>query len=249
VREPLHVEVVGPSDAIPIVTVHSGPGESHHLLRPWLDPLADEQHRVVYYDQRGRGGWRDHVADLRGVVGETKAVLLGHSWGALLALLYALEHRETLRGLVLVAPAPVRARDGAQVRQREAEAKIRPAVVEVQSRFLSAGASFAAAVAPYLFDPSSAGDLTPVRRDDAAAKEVRASLGDYDFAPQLSPLAGLPSLVIHGDSDPVPASLAEGTARLIGSKFELLARCGHAPFFEQPRAFLDLVRGFLAVLR
>jgi proline iminopeptidase len=74
-------------------------------LLPELDRLSDKFH-LIYYDQRGRGRSADHVkpeditlesemADLDEVREHfhlDRVVLLGHSWGTVLALEYALRH-------------------------------------------------------------------------------------------------------------------------------------------------------------
>src|SRR5436305_11876415 len=86
------------------VMLHGGPGASHDYLRPGLDALAQpRRRRLFYYDQRGSGRsplaagvapgtWREHVADLDAVrvqLGGAPMTLVGYSWGALLAMLYA----------------------------------------------------------------------------------------------------------------------------------------------------------------
>ena len=45
--------VVGEGTAVPLVTVHGGPGGTHDYLEP-LAALADER-PVVFYDQLGAG--------------------------------------------------------------------------------------------------------------------------------------------------------------------------------------------------
>src|SRR5438132_13967303 len=89
------------------VLLHGGPGASHDYLRPGLDALAaPDRRRLLYYDQRGSGrsplaagvapaSWQQHVADLDAVrahLGGAPMTLVGYSWGALLALLYAVQH-------------------------------------------------------------------------------------------------------------------------------------------------------------
>ncbi|HEX4573505.1 MAG TPA: alpha/beta fold hydrolase, partial [Gemmatimonadales bacterium] len=91
-------------DGPPVVVLHGGPGAHHDYLLPQYDRLALRR-ALLYYDQRGGGrspvpretpvGWREHVADLealRAHWGLEQLVLLGYSWGGLLAVLYALEH-------------------------------------------------------------------------------------------------------------------------------------------------------------
>jgi proline iminopeptidase len=87
----------------PIIVLHRGPDFDHSYLLPELDRLADS-HRLIYYDQRGRGrsaaGVRPEDVTLASDITDLDAVrkqfrlgsviLLGHSWGTVLALEYAL---------------------------------------------------------------------------------------------------------------------------------------------------------------
>ena len=99
------------------VLLHGGPGASHDYLRPGLDAVATPGGaRLFYYDQRGSGRspldpgvapgtWQDHVADLDAVrehLGGAPLTLVGYSWGALLAMLYATVHPDHVNRLALI---------------------------------------------------------------------------------------------------------------------------------------------------
>ena len=104
--------------------VHGGPDFDHEYLLPDLDRLAARFH-LVYYDQRGRG--RSFSGDHPGrvtIASETEdldrvrdwtthatVAVLGHSWGALLALEYAICHPDRVSHLILLNPAPVSHQD------------------------------------------------------------------------------------------------------------------------------------------
>jgi hypothetical protein len=99
----LYVRAVGQGQ--PALVLHDEPDFDHGYLLPDMDRLGDVL-RLIYYDQRGRGRSADHVqADdvslasdiedldrVRMHVKEDSVVLLGHSWGTVLALEYALRH-------------------------------------------------------------------------------------------------------------------------------------------------------------
>lgn len=116
----------------PVLVVHGGPGFPFRAPVAGLKPLAD-RHRFIYYDQRGCGrssrpvdrfssgtfyrnvqeldrklGLGAHIADIervRRILGELQLVLVGHSFSALLAALYAAEFPENVKGMLLSAPA------------------------------------------------------------------------------------------------------------------------------------------------
>ena len=112
-RASLYVRVVGQGP--PVLVLHGGPDFDHSYLLPELDRLGDA-FRVVYYDQRGRGRSAEHVrpedvslgSDVEDVdavrrhLGLEAPILLGHSWGTVLALEYALRHPRQVSRLILM---------------------------------------------------------------------------------------------------------------------------------------------------
>jgi proline iminopeptidase len=113
----------------PLIVLHGGPDFDHAYLLPDLDRLADT-FRLLYYDQRGRGRSAagvqpedvtltsdlDDLDTVRQHFSLESAALLGHSWGAVLALEYALRHPTRVAQLILMNPAPASARDVALLR-------------------------------------------------------------------------------------------------------------------------------------
>ncbi|NCC22162.1 MAG: prolyl aminopeptidase [Alphaproteobacteria bacterium] len=109
----LYYEQSGNPDGIPVVQAHGGPGAG---LSPddrrFYDP---ETYRIVLFDQRGAGrsepyasvydnGIAQLVADmerLRVHLGIERWAVVGGSWGAALAMFYAIAHPENVSRLVL----------------------------------------------------------------------------------------------------------------------------------------------------
>lgn len=118
----VYVEQCGNPNGIPVLVLHGGPGGGcSPAMRRYFDPLV---YRVVLFDQRGCGRSRptavvegnttwDLVADIeviRNLLGIERFVLFGGSWGATLALIYAISHparvsRLVLRGVFLATKA------------------------------------------------------------------------------------------------------------------------------------------------
>jgi proline iminopeptidase len=243
------------------VMLHGGPGASHHYLRPGLDAVAEPgRRRLFYYDQRGSGhspldagvapaSWQQHVADLDAVrvhLGGAPLTLVGYSWGALLAMLYATEHRDRVAKLALISPAPAAARERAEAKARLAAMSARPSVQALRARLDMSDRRnrFALAVAGYFAEPERALGLTPFVVKQSAEDAVWRSLGDYDLRPSLRGL-GLPAFVAHGDEDPIPLDTARATADALGAEFVAIARCGHVPYVEAPDALLPPLRRFV----
>ena len=109
------VQTIGPEDGIPAVFLHGGPGSgcntSQHAL---FDP---KRHRAIFIDQRGAGRSLPHgerranttahlISDLEQVrrhLSIERWLVVGGSWGATLALAYAMAHPSCVTGLVLRA--------------------------------------------------------------------------------------------------------------------------------------------------
>lgn len=109
----IYVEQCGRRDGVPVLVLHGGPGGGcSPAMRRYFDP---EVYRVVLFDQRGCGRSRptasvaanttwDLVADIEAIrqtLGIESFVLFGGSWGATLALTYAITHPERVRHMVL----------------------------------------------------------------------------------------------------------------------------------------------------
>jgi proline iminopeptidase len=70
-------------------------------------------------------------------------------------------------------------------------------------------------------------------------------LADYDIHDQLDAI-DCPTLIIHGDFDPIPLESAQRIhQRIAGSTLVVMERCGHFPFVENRDGFMELVDGFL----
>lgn len=103
----------GCADGPAAVVLHGGPGSRSHVsMLEWFDL---SRHRVVLFDQRGCGNstprgeltnntTQDLIGDiekLRQLLGITTWLVVGGSWGAMLALAYAGTHPPAVNALVL----------------------------------------------------------------------------------------------------------------------------------------------------
>jgi proline iminopeptidase len=274
----LYVRQVGAGPTL--IALHGGPDFNHNYLLPELDALAPP-FRLVYYDQRGRGRSSEGVtpADvslqselddldrLRRHLGLEAVALLGHSFGALLAMEYAALHPQRVGHLILMNPAPGSHADLTRFRRNRAEreaatlARMReiagtPAYAEgdIQADTLYYLAHFAAAVRrPELvgtivarlrshFTPSG---ILAARAIEARLYEMTWLNLDYDVVARLAK-SPRPTLVIHGEQDFVPVQCAVNVANAIaGAHLTVLEDCGHFAFLEHPRRVRELIRSFV----
>jgi proline iminopeptidase len=108
---------VGNNPTVKLLLLHGGPGATHEYFEACDSFLPAAGIEYYYYDQLG-SAWSDQPDDpdlwnIPRFVDEVEQVrvalgldrdnfyLLGHSWGGMLAIEYALEHQEHLKGLVI----------------------------------------------------------------------------------------------------------------------------------------------------
>ena len=104
------------SKSTPLIVLHGGPGSSSHSLQT-LHFLSTDR-TIVFYDQLGCGKsdrskdtklWKKErfVSELEGLrkqLGFKEMHILGHSWGSMLAILYALKYPKRVKKLVFSGP-------------------------------------------------------------------------------------------------------------------------------------------------
>ena len=136
----LHGRTVGAQGAPLAVVLHGGPGGDHRSLLA-LERLSDS-HRILFYDQRGAGlservtadrlRMADHLADLDTLIaahGGGPAVLIGHSWGAMLAVAYLGHRPDAIARAVLIEPGFLDAKGLAAFETRRAALSRSPRVI------------------------------------------------------------------------------------------------------------------------
>ena len=249
-----------------LIAVNGGPGLSSHYMLS-LERLAGTELAVITYDQRGISRSTDvplipgnftfqkYVEDLeyvRAATGVETVHLIGHSWGGLVALSYAVTHPERVRSIVLISCGPP-TWDGVRtcfenIQQRFVELQasglipsdLTPGTKEFGEAFLTA----------YFSDPSfwfSSDDegSEPVQNQEVNQLTWTAVQG-YDLTSELSRLEHR-VLVIRGEGDPCEPSAGQSVEEALSSaeiRSVMLEDCGHF-WHECPEEFFAAVRPFL----
>jgi len=103
------------SGPVKVLLLHGGPGFSHEYLEALESFLPQAGIEMYFYDQLGCNNsdqpddpalwtlarYTEEVEEVRRGLGLEQFVLYGHSWGGILAIEYALQHQQHLRGLVI----------------------------------------------------------------------------------------------------------------------------------------------------
>jgi proline iminopeptidase len=260
---------------IPLVILHGGPGLDHSYLLPQMEKLADT-YELIFFDQRGCGkssirvdstamtldALVEDIDRIRDAYNLNTMNLMGHSWGGLLAMYYAIKHGDRLNSLILVNSTPptselrsasfkiigeMTTRDDsiAQVSLAQTtEFKRRdPAAMQKFFRLLFRGSFRYRQMADQLtltFGPDYGARSKLLQY---LAKDPQ--LQTYDLLSRLEKIT-CPVLIIGSDYDLAPPESNELIHNHIeGSRYVVMKNCGHFPFIEAPGQFFPLVREFL----
>lgn len=271
----LFYQIAGQGD--PIIVIHGGPGLDQGYLLPNMALLA-KKHQVVFYDQRGSGcsifthldphsitteQFVEDIETLRKELGFQKITLVGHSWGAFLAMHYALKYAPNLNKIVLMNSAPMTS-SGIQDFVEKVEERIKPSAAEMEEILRSpefeagdpqtVSKYYSLYFKHYLYNPGDLSKINVQLEPQGVSSGIKVSkileeeiLSKYvDLTDGLKKLK-VPTLIIHGDHDVVPLHTAQAIAKSIkGAKLVVLKQCGHFPYIEKPQEWLDGVEAFLA---
>lgn len=261
----------------PVIVLHGGPGVlSQDYLLPFMGRLA-KTNQVIFYDQRGSGrsqatldsssikieNFIEDIEAIRKALGLKKITLLGHSWGGLLSMHYAILHPESLDKLILM-DSMAASSQGINMFLQEWYRRLSPHKSEMNE--LKESEAFLAGdpetVANYLriifrtycFQPGLADklNLTLSASANVSGNKTFEILRktyfarSYDLTNDLKKLT-CKTLIIHGDSDVIPLQTAKNIhANIASSELVVIEKCGHFPFMEKPEPCFHHLNAFLS---
>ena len=261
------------SDAVPLLTLHGGPGSTHNYFAP-LERLSDER-PVVFYDQIGCGNsdrptdvewsvavFRDEVVAVREQLGLERIHLLGTSWGGMLAQEHVLAGARGIVGLVL--SSTLASIDEWAEEQLKLRAALPPEVIEVLDRHERAGTfddpEYERAMEAYFdrhfyrgpkprpeLERMAAAKAPDVYRAMQGPNEwtVTGALRGWDTRGRLRDI-DIPTLVARGRYDMCTDRIAAALlAGLPNAREVVLEESSHTPVLEETEPYLDVVRNFL----
>jgi proline iminopeptidase len=265
----LYVQVLG--EGYPILLMHGGPGVDHHTMLPF-QTLSD-QFKLIFYDHRCNGRsegagvhtmtWENLTADadaLRRELGFEKWAVLGHSFGGMVALEYALRYPNKLSHLMLLDTCG----DSWWVQENAprllAKRGFSTGTVRTAERFFN-GEITAQEFMPSVRKLSSAyyHKLTPLQlmRDISVGMRMQTRpealifgygrlLKGWTVMDRLGEIQ-VPTLVMAGRDDfqfP-PEHQVMLAAGIHGARLEIIERAGHNVQSERSDETIGLVRSFL----
>jgi proline iminopeptidase len=263
----------------PLIVIHGGPGLSQDYLQPQLYKLA-EDNLVIFYDQRACGRSTGEVSletiNMKTFVEDIEAIrkafhfdtisVLGHSWGGLLAMNYAIEHPKRIDKLILCNSLPSTL-NGTYLFVQECLKRFAPHQAEITKLTTSQGylegnpdvmqRYYQLIFSTYMYHPEKVCLLNLRMSTNAFLNDRKINAiftntvfkEPYNLDDSLKTL-DVPTLIIHGDYDPIPLSTVQSIHEAIkNSKFVLIKNCGHFPYVEAPNDFFNAIHEFVNTTR
>ncbi len=233
-----------------VILIHGGPGAPGSMA-PVARKLA-ESFRVFEPFQRRSSNDRltvsRHITDLHRTVTSHcqghRPALIGHSWGAILALAYSAAHNDSVGPLVLIGcgtfdhesrermRASCRERMDSHVRQRME--RLPEDISDPDERLRALG---------NLILPAFSYDLitTDLELDTCDARgyeetwEDKIRLEEQGIYPAAFATIDRPVLMLHGTEDPHPGQMIQASLKpfLPHLEYREWPRCGHYPWLER----------------
>ena len=230
----------GPAAVGDVAPVAKGLSESFRAVEPW---------------QRGSGGppltVARHIADLHELAvdlgGDSPVAIVGHSWGAMLALCYAAEHPSKAGPIVLVGcgtfdqssrstmQAIIEERMDDDVRDRIHRLSIEttdPAERFIQAFKLTRHVFDYDPIGPYADKEES--EPFDLKAHDETWTDMRRLQDDGTYPNAFAAIES-PVLMVHGQYDPHPGKMIRDSLLPIIPQLEYreFERCGHSPWVEK----------------
>ncbi len=265
----LFVKVVG--RGYPLLLMHGGPGADHSTMLPFR-PCADH-FTLIFYDHRCNGRsvgapvssmtWDNLTADaeaLRQALGFDKWAVLGHSFGGMVALEYALRYPQSLSHLMLLdtcgdirwvqqnAPEVLAKRgyssETVRTVRRFFNGEITPKeMVPSMLKFVTA---YYYRLTPLLLAHEVILGLRMKSRPEALIFGFKQLLKDWTVMNRLDEIK-TPTLVMAGRDDfQFPPEHQEALAAgIAGARLQIIERAGHNAPTEQPAEVIRAVEDFM----
>lgn len=248
--------------------VHGGPGGDHTSYKAGLSDLSQKM-QLVYFDHRGQGRsargpketytLENNVEDmeaLRQYLGLDKIIVIGGSYGGMVALSYAIKYPQNLSHLIVIATVPdyrflekakqFIAEKGTDEQKKYAEllwAGNFKDEAELKAYFQVMAPLYSVTYNP---EAKNQSDNRTIYSVDAINQAFGGFLRTYNILDRLHKITA-PTLVIGGRHDWIcPPEFSEEIAAAIpNSDLRIFENSGHLIRVDEPQALKDAIAGFI----
>jgi pimeloyl-ACP methyl ester carboxylesterase len=262
-----------------VLILGGGPGFTAWNLLPLQQHIA-QRHRALLFDMRGMGDqatlplptgslleqWIQDIEQIRQAKQIQQWTLVGHSWGGIMALLYARAYPEKVKQVVLLNPVDPEKRGLEDILDRinERQAQFRPKAWDaefdgnnsIEKGFEATDESVRLYqirhVLPTYFVDMEQGERYAAQFSAADfSPEINSRIWqEYDQKPfKLTDARKLNKTVIFADCDQdllMPENQKGLKAYFPNMKTAIFKQCAHFPWVEQPKRFLPWLDKTLA---
>jgi len=269
----LHYRIFGTGGPL-IIVLAGGPGGDPSYMKPIVERLSTRG-RCLLLEQRGTGrsklaayteqtinfqSYLDDLEALRKHLNQQKLLLLGHSWGGMLALSYAGTYPDRVSAVISIDAGPIAeehaiaeeanalrridAREQAHLEELEKRKSADPVGVFADMQRATIGA--------YFYDVRKVSDAATWLTGDSNLEVMRLgyepAFGSLNsFIRERLRSIKAPVLLVHGRQDAVAeGGVFEAHHLIRRSRLVLIDKCGHVPWIEQPDQLWKAVESFLS---
>lgn len=260
-----------------VLFLSGGPGGSAQSLAPIVDYVSNSNFSILLH-QRGTGlskhntidsttiSLDQYINDINKVLeaeNKVQVYILGHSWGTILALDYAVKNPKKVKGLILLG-APGYNLDFLSAMNNEIFARLTTnetdslttyfdklnsvsSDAEKQSLFQKIGLI---TLSKQFFDSSKLNQLTQygsINQEVNGLMMTNLMHLSWNLESALATL-NMPTIIINGAYDPIPQEYAERlNDAIINSHLYFIDNCGHYLWIEKPKELQTLIENFLKI--
>jgi proline iminopeptidase len=261
----------------PILIINGGPGLNSNGFENLAKRLSSH-HKTIIYDQRGTGKSMlkvldsttitmklmvDDMESLRKHLKIKKWIILGHSFGGIMASYYATQYPERVEAIIYSASGGIdlgllsyvgetvneklsqQERDSLAYWSEKVEAGDTTHYAKLQrGRFLAPAYLYDKKFVPALAERLTQGnmELNGLVWDDLARIK-------YDCSEKLSSFKQ-PVLIIQGKQDVIKAATAEKAHKVLkNSKLVFMENCGHYGWLDNEKVYFGEINDFLAKIK
>lgn len=274
---------VGNNPTVKVLLLHGGPGATHEYFEAFDSFFPQAGIEYYYYDQLGSersdkpddpslvdtARYVEEVEQVRKALGLDRSnfYLLGHSWGGILAMEYALKYQQNLKGLVIsnmMASIPAYNKYAHDVLMPKMDQKALARIKQLEAEGKYESPEYMELLMPHHYEhhvlrmpaaqwpepvTRSFGHLNPkiyVPMQGPSELGASGKLLNWDRVADLGKIT-VPTLVIGAEHDTMdPAHMKMMAAKLPHGSYLYLPNGSHMSMYDDQQAYFKGLIGFLA---
>ncbi|BCY29236.1 proline iminopeptidase-family hydrolase [Flavobacterium okayamense] len=273
---------IGNNPKIKVLLLNGGPGATHEYFECFENFLPAESIEFIYYDQLGCGNSDNPndtiIWDLSRYVEEVEQVrkalkldnsnfyLLGHSWGGILAMEYALKYQDNMKGMIIsnmMSSCPEYDKYANEVLAKQMSPEVLTELMEIEANNDFSNPRYMELLLPNFYEKHilrfSAKDWPePVNRSFAKMNQslyvtmqgpsefgIAGKLENWDRTEDLKKI-NIPTLVIGATHDTMDPKFMEKMSTILpNGSFLLCSKGSHMAFYDDQETYFKGLISFL----